>query len=250
VSQAVLQNQTAQQGKVCRIPALEIEQHVTRRLETWLATGRELLDQLALPADDTAARTAFLAGAKVWKNLGTREPAQVRAFLLATVRRVTVEETAVQLALSRSGLRTVLLRGADIPSTVPTPTRGQEDQDDLMQVSISIRLTRCGGGIRLIVPGESGGEGRAHPNAALIKAVVRAHVWYERLLSGEATSLRAIAREHGVMPRYVRRILRCAFLAPDLVEAILQGWQPPELTLNRLCKNMPLDWAAQRETLA
>src|SRR6185503_14941713 len=86
VSQAVLQNQTEQQGRVCRIPALEIEQHVTRRLETWLAAGRELLDQLALPADDTTTRTTMLAGAKAWRDLGSREPAQIRAFLLATVR--------------------------------------------------------------------------------------------------------------------------------------------------------------------
>jgi DNA-directed RNA polymerase specialized sigma24 family protein len=248
VSQAVLQNKTEQQGRVCRIPALEIEQHVTQRLETWLATSRDLLAQVALPSDDTATRTALLAGAKPWKDLGTREPAQVRAFLLATLRRVTVEETAVQLDLSRSGLRSVLVRGTDTPSTRLTPMRGQEDQDDLMQVSISVRLTRCGAGIRLIVPaGESGGERRARPNVALIKAVARAHVWYEQLLSGEATSLRAIAREHGVMPRYVRRILRCAFLAPDLVEAILQGRQPPELTLARLCNTLPLDWAEQRK---
>lgn len=248
VSQAVLQKQTEQQGRVCRIPALEIEQHVTSGLETWLAAGRELLDQLALPADDTATRTAWLAGAKVWLNLGQREPAQVRAFLLATVRRVTVEETAVQMTLSRSGLRTVLVRGT-IPSTRLTPTRGQEDQDDLMQVSISVRLTRCGGGMRLIVPGESSGERPARPNAVLIKAVARAHVWYARLLSGEATSLRAIAREHGVTPRYVRRILRCAFLAPDLVEAILQGRQSPELTLAGLCHTLPLDWAEQHKAL-
>lgn len=219
-----------------------------RSLETWLATGRELLDQLAPPADDTATHTAMLASAKAWRDLGTREPAQVRAFLLATVRRVTVEETAVQIALSRSGLRAVLVRGTDIPSTMFAPTRGQEDED-LMQVSISVRLTRGGGGMRLIVPGESGGERSARPNRALIKAVARAHVWYERLLSGETTSLQAIAQEHGVMPRYVRRILRCAFLAPDLVEAILDGRQPPELTLNQLCKNLPMDWGAQREAL-
>jgi len=247
VSQAVLQKQPAQQGRVCRIPALEIEQHVTRSLETWLAAGRALLDELALPSDDTAARTALLAGAKAWKDLGTREPAQVRAFLLATVRRVTVEETAVQMTLSRSGLRAVLLRGTDIPSTMLIPTRGQEEQDDLMQVSISVKLTRCGAGMRLIVPGESGGEGRAHPNAALIKAVARAYTWYEQLLSGEATSLQAIAREHGVLPRSVRRILRCAFLAPDLVEAILHGRQPPALTLAGLCHTLPLDWAEQRK---
>ena len=141
------------------------------------------------------------------------------------------------------------MRGEDIPSTMLAPTRGQADQDDLMQVSISVRLMRCGGGIRLIVPGESGREQRPRPNAALIKAVARAHVWYERLLSGEATSLRAIAREHGVTPRYVGRILRCAFLAPDLVEAILHGRQPPELTLAGLCHSLPLDWAEQRKEI-
>jgi hypothetical protein len=249
VSQAVLQQQTGQQGRVCRIPALEIEQHVTLHIERFLAAERELVDQLALPSDDTAVHTAVLVGARVWKNLGHREPVQVRAFLLATVRRVTVEETAVQMTLCRSGLRTVLLGGEDLPSTALTPTRGHEDQDDVIQVSINITLMRCGAGIRLIVPGESDGERRAQPNAALIKAVARAHVWYARLLSGEATSLRVIAREHRVTPRYVGRILRCAFLAPDLVEAILHGRQPPELTLARLCKHLPLDWAEQREVL-
>ena len=174
MSQAVLQNKTEHQGRVCRIPALEIEQSVTLRLETWLAKERELLAQLALSSDDTVAHTTLLTGAKVWKDLGTREPAQVRSFLLATVRRVTVEEPVVEMPLSRSGPRTVLVRGTDIPSTVLTLTRGQEEEDALLQVSVSVRLTRCGAGIRLIVPGESGGERTATPNAALIKAVALA----------------------------------------------------------------------------
>lgn len=70
-------------------------------------------------------------------------------------------------------------------------------------MSISVKLTRGGGGMRLIVPGESGGERRATPNVGLIKAVARARVWHEGLFSGEATSLRAIAREEGLTPRYV-----------------------------------------------
>ena len=249
VSQAVLQNKTEQQGRACRIPALEIEQHVTRRLEMWLATEGDLLEHLALPSDDTATRMAMLAGATVWKALGQRDPATVRAWLLATVRRITVEETGVQMMLSRTGLRSVLVHGTDLASTVLTPTRGHEEQDDVIAVSTSVRLTRCGGGMRLIVLGESDGERRARPNGGLIKAVARAHVWYERLLSGEATSLRAIAREHDVTPRYVGRLLRCAFLAPEIVEAILQGRQPPQLTLARLCKNLPLDWREQHQAL-
>ena len=250
VSQTVLQPSAEPLATVCRIPAVEIEQHVTQRLETWLASIRELMEQLALPSDDTATRTALLAGAAVWKTLSQHEPATVRAWLLATVQRVTVEEISVQMILSRSGLRIVLLHAPALPTAATlTPSRGHEEQDDVITVSTSVTLTRGGGGIRLVVPGESGGERRAMPNVGLIKAVARAHVWYERLLSGEATSLRAIAREQGVTPRYVGRLLRCAFLAPEIVDAILQGQQPPQLTIARLCKNLPMDWARQSEAL-
>jgi len=71
-----------------------------KRLETWLATERELLDLLAMPSDDTATHKALLAGATVWKTLGHRDPVQVRAWLLATVRRVIVEDTGVPMMLS------------------------------------------------------------------------------------------------------------------------------------------------------
>ncbi|MDK2741963.1 MAG: recombinase family protein [Nitrospira sp. BO4] len=247
VSQAVLQKSAQKAGTLCRIPAVEIEQHITQRLETWLATSRDLMEQLALPSDDMATRTALLEGATVWKSLSQREPAMVRAWLLATVQRITVHETSVQMFLSRAGLRTVLRRGPALPTPVLSPRRNQEEQDDLITISSSVTLTRCGGGMRLIVPGESGGERRGTSNVGLIKAVARAHVWSERLLSGEVTSLRAIAREHGVTPGYVGRLLRCAFLAPEIVDAILHGHQPLPLTIARLCKNLPLDWTRQVE---
>jgi len=47
--------------------------------------------------------------------------------------------------------------------------------------------------------------------------------------------------------RYVDKVLRCAFLAPDIVEAILDGRQPPDLSFAKLISNLPLDWAQQRE---
>jgi hypothetical protein len=43
------------------------------------------------------------------------------------------------------------------------------------------------------------------------------------------------------------RVLRLSFLAPDLIEAILNGWQPPELTLERFRRPIPLEWARQRQ---
>lgn len=247
VSQAVLQNQT-EQGRVCRLPAHDIEQQITRQVEQWLAMGSAVIEQLAHPSEDTATRATILAGAKTWKDLSARPPAHVRAFLLAIVRRITVEETAVHLTLSRAGLRAVLLRGTDLPTTGLKPrTHQEEDHDDDILLSVNMRLTRCARGIRLIVPGESTAARTAQPNPTLITAVACAHVWAERLRSGEAPSLRAIAREHGVSEGYVGRILRCAYLAPDLMEAILQGRQSPALTLTKLLHRLPTDWVEQRQ---
>ena len=85
------------------------------------------------------------------------------------------------------------------------------------------------------------------PSASLVNNVVRAHKWKEKLFSGEALSVRAIAEEEGLTERPVARILRLAFLAPDIVEAILEGRQPSDLELQRLLQGLPLTWAEQRE---
>jgi site-specific DNA recombinase len=84
----------------------------------------------------------------------------------------------------------------------------------------------------------------------LIRAVARARVWYDRLLGEKTTTLRTLACEYRVTDGYVGRILQCAFLAPDLVEAILHGRQPAALTLERLLDDLPISWVAQRETVS
>jgi hypothetical protein len=213
VSQAILQNQPEQQGRVCRLPAHDIEQQVTRQLEQWLGTESAVLEQLALPSDDMAARATILARTKTWEDLGARAPADLRGLLLVIVRRVTVDETAVHLKLSRSGLRAVLLRGDEIPTTELMPRKHQEDHEDDIPLSANVMLRRGTRGIRLVVPGESATVGTAQPNISLINDVARAHAWYVQLLSGQAKSLQAIARAQGIDKRYAGRILCCAFLA-------------------------------------
>ena len=85
-----------------------------------------------------------------------------------------------------------------------------------------------------------------HPRPALIKAVARGHAWYERVLEGKVIDMRSLAREAGLTPHYVRNVFACAFLAPDLVEAILEGRQPLPLKFENLYKHIPLSWAEQR----
>ncbi len=45
--------------------------------------------------------------------------------------------------------------------------------------------------------------------------------------------------------RYVSRIMHLAFLAPDIVEAILDGYQPADMELERLKKGIPVSWDEQ-----
>ena len=60
-----------------------------------------------------------------------------------------------------------------------------------------------------------------------------------------------MAERDGITRRYVRRLVDLAFLSPELVDAILHGGQPVELTTTRLTElDLPLDWTDQRSLLA
>ena len=82
---------------------------------------------------------------------------------------------------------------------------------------------------------------RFAPVSALI---ADARNWVRRLLNGEVASIRALARELDLDHRHVTRALPLAFLAPDIVEAILEGRQPVHLTARKLERTdaLPIRW--------
>jgi hypothetical protein len=67
--------------------------------------------------------------------------------------------------------------------------------------------------------------------------------------TGVHATLEDLARAKGVNPTYVSRILRITLLAPDIVEAILDGRQPAALQLEDLMQGFPLVWEGQRKSL-
>ena len=80
----------------------------------------------------------------------------------------------------------------------------------------------------------------------LIKALVRAHRWRRRIELGQARSITDLAEQEGVTDAYVCRLLPLTCLAPDIVEAILDGRQPKGLRLAEMLGNGPLHWNEQR----
>jgi hypothetical protein len=80
---------------------------------------------------------------------------------------------------------------------------------------------------------------------ALLKALARAFRW-KRLLDDERyASVSEIARAEKLDRTYVGDILRLTLLAPAVVEAIMEGRQPVEMTLPMLMKPFPVEWKQQ-----
>ena len=117
-----------------------------------------------------------------------------------------------------------------------------------LTIRIPMRLQRRGGRKLIITP-----EGSAVPcrkprrDETLIKALVRAHQWRRRIESGHAKSITDLAEQEGVAVAFVCRLLPLTCLAPDLVEAILDGRQPKGLRLAELLGNGPLAWEEQQQ---
>ena len=59
-----------------------------------------------------------------------------------------------------------------------------------------------------------------------------------------------LAARHNVDRSHISRILPLAFLAPDIVNAIIEGRTDPDLTLSRIKRlKLPASWQAQRDLL-
>jgi hypothetical protein len=118
---------------------------------------------------------------------------------------------------------------------------------ETLTIRIPIRLQRRGGRKLIMTP-----EGSAMPTPkprrddTLINALVRAHRWRRRIESGRAKSITDLAEQEGVTDAYVCRLLPLTCLAPDILQAILDGRQPKGLRLAEMLGNGPLSWEKQR----
>lgn len=80
----------------------------------------------------------------------------------------------------------------------------------------------------------------------LVKELARAFRWKRMLESGEFATTAELAESEGIAPSYMTRVLRLTLLAPDIVEAILDGRQGPEVALAQLLEPFPIIWQHQK----
>ena len=102
------------------------------------------------------------------------------------------------------------------------------------------------GGRKLIIGDAPRFTSAPHTDNALIKALARAHAWQMAVESGEYASISELAQAQGLNQSYASRIFRLTLLAPDIVEAVLDGRQHPAISMERLRKPFSIVWAEQR----
>ncbi|MBI1291226.1 hypothetical protein GC173_08270 [bacterium] len=112
-----------------------------------------------------------------------------------------------------------------------------------LTVVIPIRVKPHGGRKAMVTPGVLALERRQ--DITLIKAVARAFRWRRMLETGRFATINELAATEKINSSYVSRVLRLTLLAPDIVEAILDGRQPEGMTLPGLMEPFPMEWQRQ-----
>jgi hypothetical protein len=131
---------------------------------------------------------------------------------------------------------------------MPKPKIRSDGSIIMVRVPISIRR-RGGRKIVLAPDGIEHDPGKLRCQQidnAMVKALARAFRWREILERGECSTIKEIAALERINESYIARILRLTLLAPDIVEAIVDGRQSPAIALPILMKRLKPAWSEQR----
>ena len=114
---------------------------------------------------------------------------------------------------------------------------------DTVTVHVPFRMVKGGGRKEMVLPANAPAQRKT--DNTIVKALARAFRWKRILESGEFTTMAELAEREGIAASYITRVLRLTLLAPDIVEAILNGRQGPEITLAQLLEPFPASWVEQ-----
>jgi DNA invertase Pin-like site-specific DNA recombinase len=230
----------AKTHSVHRVPADQVENPVRQSFLDLFASAEQLTDAIGreLPAEQM--RRAVSAARQVGQRLAKATAAAWREELTGVLDKVTLGTGRMRVQISRNGLI----------GKLGVRTGYLEDRNEFWAYDIPYKLRNRGRQLKILPEGITRAAD-SEPDPTLLKLLRRAHAWRQQLEKGPPDTISNLASANGVNASYFTRVLRIAYLAPDIIEAIIEGRQPPELTANKLVrlKNLPIGWADQREYL-
>ena len=217
-----------------RLPAPEIERTVASAAYTLLGDQAAIAEAAHnIGAAERGLPSIFSIAAAWMKRL--RSEVEVAAALNALVDRVDLTDTGIRVSIK-------------LPNSI-TEEQSSNATNLTVTRDFPMQIRRRGFEMRLVIQGSRAPAPLV--DLALMKAIARGRQWSDDLLAGRVESVAVIARRDGVLPNYVRRLTRLAFLAPRIVEAIAAGHPPPGLTAKALTERieLPLIWSEQERSV-
>jgi DNA invertase Pin-like site-specific DNA recombinase len=222
-----------------RLPAQEIEGAVIGILTDTLTSPATLFDRFG---------TAGGSGNQARLNRASRLAAALKR---SSTERAKVIRELVEKVVIEENTITIRVRPSSLSGGAVVPAASGNVGDSPIELRAPVAFRRRGVEMRLLLPAAATQNDLSRADPTLIRAIARGRAWFEELAAGRARSLQELAERDGITRRYVRRLVDLAFLSPELVEVILQGRQPLDLTATRLTElDLPLDWADQRSLLS
>ena len=207
-----------------RLPALKLERAVSSAIAAHLANHG---DRLLREPD---AIVLYQVQRQV-RELHARLLKRDETLLRALPNTITVSANALTIKLDRDALAKAIDVSPDALN------------EEALQIRSGFAVRRRGVEVKIIT-----GQFEREPDQTLINTIARAHQWLAEVRKG--VSLAAIGRRHGWTDSPVRLRIRLAFLSPKITAAILDGRQPPELSVQYLLAHpIPLGWKAQEKSL-
>jgi site-specific DNA recombinase len=229
-----------------RIPAGNLEGLVIERLRSFLTDQGALLDAVRTKTVQDVSKL-IERGRQISDSLQSSLVTTVKTTLMMLLTRVEVGSSRIDIRVSRAGLADLLAGKTSDPAK--PRAEGAKTAADVLTLKVPARLKRVGREMRMLV--ENAGD-RTPADRGLLRIVARAHDIQLRMMQNVDLTVHDVAREEHVSAAYIYSVLRLSSLAPDIVDAVVNGRHPPQLTakkLMRLSPHLPIDWAEQRRHL-
>jgi site-specific DNA recombinase len=213
VSHALIQGRRPLAGIVKRVPATEIEDLVLRAVRQNLAS----YDQETILSDHQA--------------------------VVARIDKITVKREAIEIKLLETETSST--------STIPG-NRKNNESESANSNTISVPWTaRTFIAVKGIVHAPHAIGPSLTPDArdALLNAIAKARRWIDGITTGKVKSFDDIAAKEKKVERHIRLLAPLAFVAPSIVQSIIEGTAPAHLTVTELARSSAHSWHRQQHLL-
>jgi site-specific DNA recombinase len=213
VSHALIQGRRHQSGSVSRVPAVEIEDLVLQ------AVRQDLSSRIPenVPSDQNA--------------------------IIARIDKIIVKREAIEIKLLKTEPTST--------NAIPGKRKSKEAQSANSN-TISVPWTAPAfvavKGIIHALP-ENGPTLTPDTRDTLLNAIAKARRWIDDITSGRVKSFAYIAKNEKKVERHIRLLAPLAFVAPSIVQSIIDGTAPANLTVTELAKSSVHSWRQQHHLL-